>query len=67
MIIPISRQRMSTVLQNARFCPEIKSTGTNGPLSLKKVGHFRKHGAQYDANSLSAFTDSDKLKRLRNC
>ena len=36
------------------FCPEIKSTGTNGPLSLKKVGHFRKYGAQYDANSLSA-------------
>ena len=46
------------------FCPEIKSTGTNGPLSLKKVGHFRKYGAQYDANSLSAFR---QVVRLRNC
>ena len=27
------------------FCPEFKSIGTNGPLSLKKVGHFRKYGA----------------------
>ena len=29
----------------AGFCPEIKSIGTNGPLSLEKVGHFRKYGA----------------------
>ena len=42
------------------LCPEIKSTGTNGPLSLKKVGHFRKYGAQYDANSLSAFRQVEK-------
>ena len=27
------------------FCPEIKFIGTNGPLILKKVGHFRKYGA----------------------
>ena len=48
------------------FCPEIKSTGTNGPLSLKKVGHFRKYGAQYDANSLSAFRQVEKTKELLN-
>ena len=40
-----------TLFTLSGFCPEIKSTGTNGPLSLKKVGHFRKCGAQYDANS----------------
>ena len=44
----------------SEFCPEIKSTGTNGRLSLKKVGHFRKYGAQYDANSLSAFRQVEK-------
>ena len=27
------------------LCPEFKSIGTNGPLGLKKVGHFRKYGA----------------------
>ena len=27
------------------FCPEFKSIWTNGPLSLKTVGHFRKYGA----------------------
>ena len=31
------------------------SAPKSNPLSLKKVGHFRKYGAQYDANSLSAF------------
>ena len=48
------------------FCPEIKSTGTNGPLSLKKVGHFRKYGAQNDANSLSAFRQVEKTYELLN-
>ena len=42
------------------FCPEIKSIGTNGPLSLKKVGNFRKYGAQYEANSVSAFRQVEK-------
>ena len=42
------------------FCPEIKSTGRNGPLSSKKVGHFRKYGAHYDANGLSAFRQVEK-------
>ena len=47
------------------FCPESKSIGTNGPLSLKKVGHFRKYGALVnfhfcDDNSLSAFRQVEK-------
>ena len=61
-ILHTSFQPKST---NAGFCPEIKFIGTNGPLSLKKVSHFRKYWGPselpiYDANL-------DKLKRLKNC
>ena len=40
------------------FCPEIKSVGTNGPLSLKKVGIYM---------TLKVYQYLEKLKRLRNC
>ena len=63
LILDVSLQYISMI---AGFSPEIKSTGTNGPLSLKKVGHFRKCGAQYDANSLSAFRQVGKTWELLN-
>ena len=55
---------------DAGFCPEIKSIGTNGPLSLKKVGHHKIWGPSelpiYDANGLSAFRQVEKTWELLN-
>ena len=52
----------------AGFCPEIKSIGTNGPLSLKNLGHFRKYGALVNFPYMTSMVSQhlDKLKRLRN-
>ena len=55
IINPLKKSRAT-----AGFCTEIKSTGTNGPLSLKKVGNFKKYAAQNDAKSLSAFKQVEK-------
>ena len=45
--------------------------GTNGPLGLKKVDHFRKYGAlvcfPYATNGLSAFRQVGKTKGLLDC
>ena len=51
------------------FCSEIKSIGTNGPLSLKKMGHFRKYGAQVNFPYMTpmVYQHLHTLKRLRNC
>ena len=52
---------------HAGFCPGIKSIGTNGPLGLKRVGHFRKCGALVNfpyATTLSAFRQVSKTKEL---
>ena len=51
------------------FCPEIKSIGTNGPLSLKKMGHFRKYGVQVNFPYMTpmVYQHLHTLKRLRNC
>ena len=57
------------MVKHSGFCPEIKSIGTNGPLSLKKVGHFRKYGALVNFPQMTpmVYQHLDKLKRLKNC
>ena len=50
------------------FCPEMKSIWTNGSMSLKKVGIFRKYGAQVNFPYMTpmVYQHLEKLKRLRN-
>ena len=60
---------LSSDMVETGFCPEIKSIGTNGPLSSKKVGHFRKYGALVNFPYMKpmAYEHVDKLKKLKNC
>ena len=54
-----------THTRHAGFCPEFKSIGANGPLSLKKVGHFRKYGALVNFPAMTLMVYQHYLDTVR--